>query len=119
MRRQYRLRKRDDILRLRREGRWYRSALCHCACLTNDLSHNRYGWVTSKKVGKAVSRNRVRRRLREATRLLDPELRQGYDVLIIARDQSVSAHYAEIYAALRSLLDRAGLLLDGVAGETC
>ena len=119
MRRQLRLRKRGDFLRLRREGRWYRGTLCHLVCLTNEFSHNRYGWITSKKLGNAVIRNRVRRRLREAARLMNPELRQGYDVLIIARDQSVSTRYAELYDTLRMLFGRAGLLLDGEDSETC
>lgn len=119
MRRQLRLRKRADILRLRQEGRWYRGTFCHLACLTNDLSHNRFGWVTSKRLGNAVIRNRIRRRLREAARLMNPELRQGYDVLIIAKEQSVSARYAELYDTLRILFGRAGLLLDGEDSETC
>ncbi|MCY3836769.1 MAG: ribonuclease P protein component [Anaerolineaceae bacterium] len=119
MRREIRLRKRADFLRLRRDGRWFRSSLCHLAFVPNGLSHNRYGLVTSKRLGKAHVRNRIRRRLREATRLLDADLRQGYDVLIIAREPSVTAGYSELAEAVRSMLERAGIFPVLAAGETC
>lgn len=119
MLRENRLRKRDDFLRLRREARFYRSTLCLLACLPNDLPHNRFGVVTSKRLGNAVTRNRTRRRLREAARLMDHELRQGQDVLIIARESGTTANYQELYAALRDLFNRAGLLLLQERGKVC
>lgn len=119
MRREIRLRKREDFLRLRREGCWFRSSLCHIAFVPNGSSHNRYGLVTSKRLGKAHVRNRIRRRLREATRLLDADLRQGFDVLIIAREESVTVAYSELADDLRSLLERAGMISPLTAGETC
>ena len=119
MRRENRLRKRADFLRLRREGRFFRSALCLLACHPNDLPHNRYGVVTSKRLGNAVTRNRTRRRLREAVRLMDHELRQGQDVLLIALEASVAASYWDLCAALRDLLGQAGLLQGNEEGELC
>ena len=110
MRREYRLRKRADFICLRREGRFFRGALCLLSCLPNDLPHNRYGVVASKRLGNAVIRNRTRRRLREAARLMDHELRQGQDVLLIAREAGAAASYWDLCAALRDLLGRAGLL---------
>ncbi len=70
------------------------------------------GIIVSKKVGKAVVRNRVRRRLREALRL---RLRRGelrdaaVDLVIVARPSAAEASYAELDRSLGSALDRAGL----------
>ncbi len=52
---------------------------------TNERAHNRYGFIVSKQLGKAVVRNRIRRRLREVVRALDPQLKSGFDVVLIAR----------------------------------
>jgi len=73
----------------------------------NGLPHNRFGFVTARAVGKAVVRNRVRRRLREAARSLP--LKDGWDVVVIARRSAVEATYGELRESLASLLTRAGL----------
>lgn len=73
----------------------------------------------SKKVGKAVVRNRVRRRLKEALRkLLDEPVssvaRQGsqpsFDLIIIARPEAAGANYAQLEVALRRALERGKVL---------
>jgi ribonuclease P protein component len=84
--------------------------------VSNQLEHNRYGFVTSKRVGKAVVRNRVRRRLREGVRAL--ATRPGWDVVISARAAAAQADFHELKAAVASLFARAGILAeDAPAGE--
>jgi ribonuclease P protein component len=61
-------------------------------------------------VGKAVVRNKVRRRIREATRLLLPRLPAGHDLVLIARPASAAAEWRAIQAAVAGVLGRAGLL---------
>lgn len=67
----------------------------------NRLGHNRLGLTVSAKLGKAVVRNRIRRRLREVWRLNDPQLRQGYDMIVVARGRAVRAGYQELDRAYR------------------
>jgi ribonuclease P protein component len=82
------------------------------AILPNNLEHNRYGFVVGKRVGNAVVRNRVRRWLREAVRALEPHLRNGYDVVIIARGPIANPEvtYPEVLETLRSLCKRVELV---------
>lgn len=57
----------------------------------NRLKKNRLGITTTKKIGNAVQRNRARRVLIEAYRLLEDELPNGMDIVIVARKKAVYA----------------------------
>ena len=57
----------------------------------NDLDRTRVGITVSSRVGNAVVRNRVRRRLREALRARSARLSAGHDVLLMARPASARA----------------------------
>jgi len=74
----------------------------------NQLQHNRYGFVTSKRLGKAVVRNRVRRRLREGISRLTT--RPGWDIVISARAPAAQADFHQLKAAVANLFTRAGIL---------
>ena len=76
--------------------------------LSNQLSLSRYGLLVSKRVGKAVTRNRVKRLLREVLRL--KPLEPGWDIVFIARSAAASASYAELEKSVVGLLSRARLL---------
>jgi ribonuclease P protein component len=76
----------------------------------NDLEETRFGLSTGRKLGGAVVRNRIRRRLREALRVMAPSFRPGWDVLIIARQPVIAANYQALTEALHSLLRRGGVL---------
>jgi ribonuclease P protein component len=76
--------------------------------LANELEHSRYGLVVSKRVGKAVVRNRVRRRLREILRQI--RLKPGWDIVFIARAAVAVAKYADIEKEVRALLTQANLI---------
>ena len=76
--------------------------------MPNSLSRSRYGFSVTKKVGKAVQRNRVKRLLREIMRL--QLLRPGWDIVIIARPVVVNANYYQLEQEVAKLLGRAKLL---------
>jgi ribonuclease P protein component len=77
---------------------------------TNDLDETRVGISVSRRVGKAVARNRAKRRIREAVRSFLPSLRVGQDLVFVARPSMAEATYQQVLEAVEGLLRRAGLL---------
>lgn len=108
--RKFRLRHRGDFIRLRATGRTTQHSMMHLSVVANEIGHNRYGFITSKRLGNAVVRNRVRRLLREAARYHHPHLCQGFDVVIIARAKLVQQPYQEVLRYTAWLFEQAGLL---------
>jgi ribonuclease P protein component len=108
MRREQRLRRRKDFAAVYRRGRIQSNRLLALRVLPNEQAVSRFGFVAAKVVGGAVTRNRVKRRLREAARGLP--VRAGYDVVIGARKAAAEADYASLHEALESLMGRAGVL---------
>ncbi len=78
----------------------------------NRLDTNRVGITVSKKLGKAVVRNRVRRRLREIYRLHESSFAPGYDIVVVARSRTVDANFEKLTHAYLSLAEKAGILLE-------
>ena len=76
----------------------------------NRLKINRLGITASKKVGKAVIRNRVRRRIKESYRFIEDRIPLGYDFIIVARSTAAEADYRKILSALQFMLKKAGLI---------
>ena len=76
----------------------------------NGQKANRLGLTVSTKVGCAVVRNRVRRRLREIYRLHEDALASGCDVVIVARTRAASSDYHQLEKSFLKLADKLGLL---------
>ncbi len=76
----------------------------------NRTGHNYVGITASKKLGHAVVRNRVRRRLREVYRLNESRFTAGWDIVVVARTRSVTADFEKLTHAYLSLAQKAGLL---------
>jgi ribonuclease P protein component len=109
MERKYRLRQSADFQRVRQEGRSWSYRLVTLCALRNNLEYSRFGFAVSRRVGKAVMRNRVRRRMREVVRLEHMSIVQGWDMVFVARPLAAQATYAEIASAIAEVLRQAGL----------
>ena len=68
-------------------------------CRRNGRRESRLGLTTGTKLGHAVVRNRVRRRIREIFRLSQGKMKQGYDCIVVARTRAAHADYWEIKRA--------------------
>jgi len=100
----------QDFAALQSDGTLRSHPLLLARFLRTDLETTRFGLSTGRKLGGAVVRNRVRRRLREGLRAMAPSFQPGWDVLIIAKPGVVQADHAAFIAALRRLLARGGVL---------
>ena len=100
-----RLRKASDFKAVRREGRSWSNRLVVMRVRANGTGKTRIGFSVSRRLGKAVIRNLVKRRLREAAR--SATLPAGWDVVLIARTGAARASYAELLKAVMDLSGRA------------
>jgi len=90
------------------KGKSWRSNLLVMKVLPNGLTLSRYGLSVSKRVGKAVTRNRVKRILREILR--SEPLESGWDIIFIARPLAADANYTDMEKSIDTLLSQAQLL---------
>ena len=110
-----RLRRNTEFQRIYRQGATYSEGMVVLHLLRlPDADVRQAGFSVSKKLGGAVVRNRVKRRLRDAYRLVLPQLPRGYQLVFTARRGAAEADYEQLAQAVRRALTRAGLLSDVV-----
>lgn len=116
MRREHRLRANSDFQRIRREGRTLVHPLLVMSTLPNGLGHTRVGFAVGRRIGKAVDRNRIKRRMRESVRvrIQKNEIGVGWDIVFIARRPLRDASFHQVDEAIGLLLRRADLLSEAV-----
>jgi ribonuclease P protein component len=102
------LTKRAQYTLVYRHGIVWVTSLLVIKAMPNGLNLSRYGFSVTKKVGKAVQRNRLKRLLREIMRL--QSLRSGWDIVFIVRSVAVNTDYHQLERAVTKLLTRAQLL---------
>jgi ribonuclease P protein component len=117
MQRRFRLHRSTDIQRVRRTGKSYAHPLIVLLAVRNPEGGLRAAVVTSRTIGKAVERNFTRRRIRTALQSRWGMVSPGWDLLWIARPAARTVPFAQLDAAVESLLRRAGVL-DGDTRET-
>ena len=115
MQRKYRLTGAKRFSQIHSEGRSTANRLLVVRCLPNGLDHPRFAFMVSKRVGNAVVRNRIKRRLREALRA--SQVRPGWDLVFIARRGIEKADYRDLNRATGNLLRRTQLEIQDPKGE--
>ena len=90
------------------KGNSWAGGLLVVKVLPNRLPITRFGFSVGQRVGKAVVRNRVKRQLREISRAVT--VRQGWDIVVIARWRAAGADYSKLRKEAEELLARAQLL---------
>lgn len=113
MKRCYSLKRNKEFRRVYRTGKSVGSHTLVLIFSASRRGDKKIGLAVGKKVGNAVMRNRVKRRLREAVTPLLPDIKPGYRLIFIARQAIAQASYQEIESAVRRLLDKAGVLSGG------
>ena len=78
--------------------------------LPNRINITRLGLTVSKKVGKSVKRNRVKRLIRESFRLSQKQIMPGYVIVVVAKPSAYGLKCQQAQLELLSLLHRAGIL---------
>lgn len=98
-----------EFRRIYRKGRSAVSPYLVVYCQKNREGRSRLGVTVSKKLGHAVVRNRVRRRIREIYRLHEDELHPGWDMVIVARVKAAHGRFSALERSYLSLTDKLGV----------
>lgn len=119
MKRRFRLTRSNDIQRVRRVGKSYAHPLLVLVVASapapqpkSSPSPSQVAIITSRRIGFAVQRNHVKRRIRACWDKTLPNLPDGWHLVVLARQPIVRADYAEIEKALKSVIKRAGLTVE-------
>ena len=95
--------------RLYAKGKSATSPCLALYCRRNGRDHSRLGITVSAKLGKAVRRNKIRRRIREIYRIHQGELLPGWDIVVVARVKAAHSSYAAIERSFLSAADKLAL----------
>ena len=103
--------KTSEFNRVFSEGRRIEGKNLIIFILKNDYDLNRLGIIVKKETGKAVVRSKIKRRLKEASRLLNKKLLLGYDIIVLTKNNIRGSNYFETCHDLESLFDKGRLFL--------
>ena len=107
MQRRHRLTESRRFAEIHKEGISAANRLLVLRALPNGLDHSRFGFVVSKRIGNAVTRNLVKRRLRELVR--QNRVKDGWDAVFIARRGAADAEFIQLKQSTNNLLRRTKL----------
>jgi len=107
------LKKNYEFKRLYSKGKNVASKHVVVYCMRNGKTENRLGVTVSTKLGGAVQRNRIRRRIKEVYRLNETNVQKGYNIVIIARSASRCAVWRELESSVLLLFKKLNLIKAG------
>ena len=111
MNRNFRLTKSRDFENTRREGKSRKHKFVVLVYRNNSLSYSRVGIVASKKIGNAVKRNFIKRRMRASIVNQWTKIKPGYDMILYARQAGLNASYDDWLKAIHKMLESENLII--------
>lgn len=110
MEKKYRLKKNMEFKKVYAQGKnyWNRNLILYVR--KNGLDETRAGFTVSKKIGKAITRNKIRRRMKEIYRLNLKEIKPGYDLVFIPKKNIIDISYRELESAMIHIMKISGLV---------
>jgi ribonuclease P protein component len=106
------LKNNNEFLRIYKKGRFYVGKNIVLYVMKNRLNLNRLGITVSKKFGKSVKRNRIKRLIKENYRQYEDLIKVGYDIVFVARKNEYMPDYFGIKKEIKFLLRKFDLLLN-------
>ena len=107
------LRKKSDFDALYKKGKSVGDRYVVVFCIKNGLDYNRTAFLASKKVGNSVARNRARRLMKESYNCILSTIKQGYDILFIARNTITNRKCADVKKSIEAALKRLKMIKTG------
>ncbi|MDO5707316.1 MAG: ribonuclease P protein component [Andreesenia angusta] len=109
MKKMERLKSDRDFQRIYKNGNSFANKYLIVFFMKNKMNINRVGFVTTKKLGNSVKRNKYKRRLKESYRLNSNKLKKGYDMIFLFRKNIPELEYKDINSALNHIISISGL----------
>ncbi|MCF0230467.1 MAG: ribonuclease P protein component [Parasporobacterium sp.] len=103
------LRKKEDFNHIYKKGKSIPERYIVMFYRRNNLSYNRTAFLASKKVGNSVQRNRAKRLMKESFRLTECNIKNGYDIIFIARNTINGKGFKDVSRSLDNALRRGKL----------
>lgn len=112
MEKKFRLRKNEDFKKVYSRGKkyWNRNLILYK--MENRLDSSRIGFSVNKKFGNSVERNRAKRRMREICRINFHKIKDGYDIIILPKNNVKDIGHKELYSAIFHIWKISKLLKD-------
>lgn len=104
------LKRNNDFRRIYARGKSFAGGYTVVYMSQNRLASNRVGLTVSKSIGKAVTRNRLKRLMRESLRQLEDKLSKGYDIIIVSRNRAVGKSQMQIMKDIEYAMRKLGLI---------
>lgn len=104
------LKKNFEFMRLYKKGKFFVGKYMVLYILKNNTIINRLGITANKKVGGSVRRNRLKRLIKESYRHLENTVKEGYDLVFVARNSDVIPGYGEIGREMKFLFRKLSVL---------
>lgn len=104
------LRNKKNFSTIYKKGRSFGGRYVVLFCKRNNLGYNRLGFLASKKVGNSVVRNRARRLMKESFRKIEPNIKVGFDIILIARANIKDVKCDDVYKSMNSLIKKSGII---------
>ena len=107
-----RLKKRKEFSYIYKHGTFSACKILSIIYCKGYKKPSKIGFSVSAKIGDAVTRNKVKRKMREAVRLIMPKINNNYNYIIVARNGIENCDFAEIQKSIIYCLNKAGLIIN-------